>query len=251
MNKFLLPLIFTLSLAGPAASYDDVGDYSEFVFARVQFNMTLSALLDNEAPWHHDYPYAEDLYLNLVNEFTGTQTSPDSYQIVQLDSTDIFKFPMLYFSEPGFMDMTRREEENLRNYFDRGGFAMFDDFRGADLTNLGIQMKRLFPDRELFPLSIRHPIFNSFYQIDSLDMIPLYGGFIGTEGEFIVTDARFTGGPEFWGMEDESGRLILIANQNNDLGEYWEGLDRSTVRFEDAANSVRLGINYLIYAMTH
>ena len=64
-------------------------------------------------------------------------------------------------------------------------------------------------------------------------------------------DSRFSGGPEFWGMEDDSGRLILIANQNNDLGEYWEGLDLASVAFEDAADSVRLGINYLIYSMTH
>jgi hypothetical protein len=251
VKKLLLPVILVVSLAGPAVSYDDVDEYPEFVFARVQFNMTLSALLDYEAPWHHDFPYAEDLYLSLIEEFTGVQTSPDAYQIVRLDDPDIFEFPMLYFSEPGFMDMTGREEENLRDYFNRGGFAMFDDFRGADLNNLAVQMKRLFPDRELFPMSIQHPIFNSFYQIETLQMVPLYGGFIGPDGEFIVTDDRFTGGPEFWGMEDEKGRLILIANQNNDLGEYWEGLDQASVPFEDAANSVRLGINYLMYALTH
>jgi hypothetical protein len=251
VKKFLLTLILVVSLAGPAASYDDAEESAEFVFARVQFNMSLSALLEPEAPWHHDYPYAEDLYLSLVEEFTGVQTSPDSYEIVQLESPDIFKYPFLYFSEPGYMDMTPEEEENLRGYFNRGGFAMFDDFRGTDLNNLAGQMKRLFPDRELFPLTVRHRLFNSFYEIDTLDMVPLYGGFIGADGEFVVTDLRFTGGPEFWGMEDERGRLILVANQNNDLGEYWEGLDQATTSFDDAANAVRLGINYLIYAMTH
>jgi hypothetical protein len=244
-------LILLVGLAAPAASYDDGDETPEFVFARVQFNQTLEALLDREAPWHHDYPYAEDLYLSLIAEFTGVHTSREDYVIVQLDDEEIFKYPFLYFSEPGFMNLTGREEENLREYFNRGGFAMFDDFRGADLENLAVQMKRLYPDRELSRLDIRHRLFNSFYELDSLDMLPLYGVLRGPGGEWIITDSRFTGGPEFWGMEDDEGRQILIANQNNDLGEYWEGLDQNTVPFEDAANSVRLGTNYLIYAMTH
>ena len=239
VRKPLLILALVAGLAGPAASRDDADDSAEFVFARVRFNQTFEALFQAEAPWHHDYPYAEDLYLSLIGEFTGVQTSPDDYEIVDLDDDAIFGYPFLYFSEPGFMDLTAREEENLRGYFNRGGFAMFDDFRGVDLQNLGVQLKKLFPNREMFPLTIRHPVFNAFYEIDSLDMTPLY------------MDSRFSGGPEFWGMEDESGRLILIANQNNDLGEYWEGLDHASVAFEDAADSVRLGINYLIYSMTH
>lgn len=238
MKKLLIALVLVAALAVPALS-DGEDESAEFVFARVQFNMTFEALFDREAPWHHDYPYAEDLYLGFVEEFTGIHTSQSAYEIVQLDSSDIFKFPFLYFSEPGFMDLTRSEEENLRDYFNRGGFAMFDDFRGVDLVHLGEQMRKLFPNRELFELDIRHPMFNSFYEVESLEMTPLY------------TDSRFTGAPEFWGMEDEQGRLILIANQNNDLGEYWEGLDLAYVPFESASQSVRLGINYLIYAMTH
>ena len=238
VKKLLLSLVLVAALVVPALS-DGEDEYAEFVFVRVQFNMTFEALFDREAPWHHDYPYAEDLYLGIVEEFTGVHTSQSAYEIVQLDSPDIFKFPFLYFSEPGFMDLTSAEEENLRDYFNRGGFVMFDDFRGVDLAHLGQQMRKLFPNRELFQLDIRHPMFNSFYEVESLEMIPLY------------TDSRFTGGPEFWGMEDERGRLILVANQNNDLGEYWEGLDLSYVPFQSAAQSVRLGINYLIYAMTH
>jgi hypothetical protein len=239
VKKLLVIAILLVTLAGPAASFDDAEDSAEFVFARVRFDQTLGALLQGEAPWHHDYPYAEDLYLTLIRDFTSVQTAPDDYEIVDLDDDTIFKYPFLYFSEPGFMALNEREERNLREHFNRGGFAMFDDFRGADLQTLARNLKTLFPDREMFRLDIRHPVFNSFYEIDNLEMVPLY------------TDFRFTGGPEFWGMEDEDGRLILIANQNNDLGEYWEGLDHASIPFEDAADSVRLGTNYLIYAITH
>jgi len=78
-----------------------------------------------------------------------------------------------------------------------------------------------------------------FYDLDSIQMDPPY------------RDFRFTGGPEFWGMNDDEGRLVMIANQNNDLGEFWEWVDKKEFPFQPAAKSMRLGINYLIYAMTH
>jgi hypothetical protein len=64
-------------------------------------------------------------------------------------------------------------------------------------------------------------------------------------------DDRFLGGgPEFWGMNDEKGRLIMVANRNNDLGEYMENVDRGDKPLKEAALSVRFMINYLVYAMT-
>ena len=237
--KRLATTVLLLIVFAPNAMPDVGDENAEFTFARVQFNMTFEALFDREAPWHHDYPYAEDLYLGLVAEYTGVHTSREAYQIVQLDSEDIFRFPFVYISEPGFMDLTDAEEANLREYFERGGFAMFDDFRGVDLDHLRLQMKKLFPNREMFQLEIQDPLFSSFFEIDSLQMDPPY------------TDNRFSGFPEFWSMRDEHGRLIMIANQNNDLGEFWEGLDRGDVSLESSAKAVRLGVNYLMYAMEH
>ena len=102
----------------------------------------------------------------MVGQVTGVRTNVESFEIVRLDSKDLFKYPFLYFSEPGFMDMTDKEEKNLREYFNRGGFAMFDDFRGSSTClNLEEQMLRVFPDRRLvriefegscFPLVLRH-----------------------------------------------------------------------------------------------
>jgi hypothetical protein len=52
-------------------------------------------------------------------------------------------------------------------------------------------------------------------------------------------------------MNDEHGRLALLANQNNDLGEYMENVDHGDKPLKDAALSVRLMVNYLVYAVTH
>ncbi len=241
MRKLLVLAALVAVCASQAVS--DVPDKarSEFVFARVQFSMDARWIFDyREAPWHHDYPFSEDFYLNLVKEVTGINTNAKSYQVVQLDSPELFKYPLAYVSEPGYLQMTNREVANLREYLNRGGFIVCDDFRGRDLTILRAEMKRVFPDREMFRLDISHPVFHSFYDIDSLMMEPPY------------YDSRFLGGgPEFWGMNDDKGRLIMIGNHNNDLGEFWEWVDRGEMPFNPARKSVRLGINYLVYAITH
>jgi hypothetical protein len=170
---------------------------------------------------------------------TGVHTNPMAYQIVGLESPEIFKYPFLYFSEPGFWEITDIEAKNLREYFNRGGFAMFDDFRGRALVNLEDQMVRVFPDRRLQRLELPEQVFHTFFDIDSLDMPPPYFN-IGESGK-----------PSFWGMKDEQGRLILVANADNDFGEFWEDIDKGSEALHPAVQSFQFGVNYLIYAMTH
>jgi hypothetical protein len=216
-------------------------EQAEYTIARVEFNWFGGRGAINgegQPPWAHDYPRSEDFFLAMVGQVTGVATNVEAFDIAQLDSEEIFKYPFLYFSEPGWMDLTDEEEKNLRQYFNRGEFAMFDDFRGRHLVNLEDQMRRVFPDRELVRLDINEPIFSSFYELKSLDVVPAYPDENGI-------------GASFWGMKDEEGRLILIANAANDFGEFWEDIDRGNQALRPAVESFQFGINYLIYAMTH
>jgi len=241
MKKLLVLAAILVVFASQAISDVPLKTGSEFIFARVQFNMDGRWVFETpEAPWHHDYPYSEDLFLSMVSELTGIRTSRQSYQIVNLDSPEIFNYPWIYVSEPGYFSMTAKEIENFREYLKRGGFVMCDDFRGRDLEVLRFEMRKVLPGQEMFRLDRSHPIFNSFYNISSLEMDPPY------------YDQRFLGGrPEFWGLNDETGRLVMIANQNNDLGEFMEWMDRGEKPLKWSSMAVRLTINYLVYAMTH
>jgi len=193
-------------------------------------------------PWKHDYPEADEFIVALMHELTGIRVRPDSYKIVELRSPEIFQYPFLYLSEPGFMVLNDKEIENLGEYIRRGGFIMADDFRTAaylggpeELDVLRGYLKRALPERDLVRLDLRHPIFHSFYSIATLRMAPPYGSFQ----------------PEFWGLSDDDGRLQLIANYNNDIGDFWKYLDRGDKPLIDSTTSIRLGINYLIYALSH
>jgi len=140
------------------------------------------------------------------------------------------------------MVLTDKEIKNLGEYIRRGGFIMADDFRQAgyvsnvnEIDVLRYYLKLAAPERKLERLDITHPIFHSFYDIDNLDMKAPYGDFV----------------PQFWGMSDEHGRLQVIANYNNDIGDFWKYLDQGDMPLKESARSIRMGIDYVMYALTH
>ena len=105
--------------------------------------------------WAHNYPDAE---VNL-NQFTARTTSinvkPESFRIMELGDEELFRYPFAFISEPGEMDLTRREVANFREYIERGGFIVVDDFDGEwQLRNFLNQLTVVFPDRTLERLQI-------------------------------------------------------------------------------------------------
>jgi len=234
-------------LARPAISDQPPETQPEFVFARLACSNRDSWNIwpqywPNNPPWHHDYPYSDEFLLKLVHELTGVRVTPNSYKIVQLESADIFKYPFLYLSEPGFLALNEKEIANLGEYIRRGGFIMADDFRTGmylrgpeELEVLRYYLKKAVPELELVRLDVTHPVFHTFFDLDTLKMTPPYGDFA----------------PQFWGMSDEHGNLQVIANYNNDIGDFWKYLDEGDKPLQDSARATRLGINYIIYAMTH
>ncbi len=246
MKRFLILLVFTAVLAPPAIS-DWFEPDPEFVFARLACSNRESWMYwpnywPDNPPWHHDFPSSDEFLVGLLHELTGVRVTPNSYKIVQLSSDEVFKYPFLYLSEPGFLTLNEKEIKNLGEYIRRGGFIMADDFRTAaylhgpeELEVLRYYLKRALPERELVQIDLSHPIFHSFFDIHTLKMNPPYGDFV----------------PQFWGMSDEHGNLQVIANYNNDIGDFWKYLDHGDKPLKDSSQAIRLGINYIVYAMTH
>jgi hypothetical protein len=221
---------------------------TDFVFARVRFRDFQSGVgmfggfggfggVGEKPGWAHDYPAAEQHILQVASEATGINLRRESYVIVELESEEIFRYPFVYFSEVGTMNLTDREVENMREYFNRGGFAMIDDFEGARaFQNFEQQMRRAFPNRYFVEMTLDHPIFHSFYEIPSLDVTPAYGE---------------NSPPKFYGYHDERGRLLMIVNHNNDIGDFWEWIDQPRFPLQPSTEALRFGINYFMYSLTH
>src|SRR6267142_6866709 len=96
-----------------------------------------------------------------LGRLTTAYTKPDSYQIVDIDSKELFQYPFIYMSEPGYLNLLPADVKNLREYLDRGGFLLMDDFRGneydhSQFDNMLLQLKKVFPDREMTPVPPSH-----------------------------------------------------------------------------------------------
>ena len=229
-------LLVTIAFLPAVTSSDSAKEDNDFTYARIRYHMTDDAIFVREVPWHHDYPFGDEAFPAFLKEVTRVHTQSSAYQIVDIDSPELFKYPFAYLCEPGYLDLNKKDAGNLREYLDRGGFVMVDDFRGSrHLENLVRQMKKVYPNRDIIPLDVSHPIFNSFYMIESLDMKPPYGNMP----------------VQFLGLQDDHGRLQMVIDYNNDLSEFWEWLDRGELPLHDAALSLKFGVNYVMYAMTH
>src|SRR5262245_27057318 len=215
-----------------------------FVYARVRYHLQPWWWQETrEVPWHHDYPDGDTMFPTSLSRLTTVQATPESYQLVDIDSKDLFLYPFIYMSEPGYLNLLPGDIQNLREYLDRGGFLLMDDFRGNELDNsqfenMKQQIKKLFPDQELKPLPPTHPIFHLFYDVEPHSMLPPYR----------MTNS---GDPQFLGISDAKGNLKVMIDFNNDISEYWQALDVGQCSIHEAGTAVQLGVNYAIYALTH
>jgi hypothetical protein len=187
--------------------------------------------------WSHNWPTSDNHISQVISEATNVNTTGMSYRIVQLGSPEVFDYPFAVVSEPGEMALTDHEVDNLREFINRGGFVVLDDFDGAhDLNTLERDFHKAFPDKDFERLTIEHPVFNNFFKIDALNITSPY-----------LVD----GEPIFYGLKNQHGDLAVIACYNNDLENFWDYIDEGIYPLKPSVEAFRLGINFLIYSMSH
>lgn len=186
--------------------------------------------------WSHNYPDAEMNLNEFIERTTRVEVDPYAYRLLDLSSPEIFEYPFAYISEPGEMEMTEAEVINLREYIDRGGFIMIDDFDGDHMANLREEMRRVFPDRRFERLSADDPILDIIFAVDDLrSTAPYVPG----------------GDPVFYALKNERGEIAVIACHNNDLANFWEWYGSPRYPLQPATDAFRIGANLVVHAFTH
>lgn len=215
-----------------------------FTFFRVAYSPSSGSGFGRrvDRKWDHDTPRAEQHLMKILEEITTLRPQMACGAIYQFGDPESFKYPIAYVSEPGYWTMSDAELKGVRDFVHKGGFLIFDDFFAGAWYNFEDQWRRAFPDLQLVPLELSHPVFDSFYHIDNLEMF--YRG----QGQFTGARAEWYGAFE---DNDPSKRLLAVANYNNDLGDYMEFSDEAFVPIDLSNEAYKIMVNYLIYAMTH
>ncbi len=205
-----------------------------FTFARIKYEVRFA----RDLPWSHDYPRAEQHFTKLLSELSTVVSYQEGGNILSLDDPELFKYPIAYMSEPGYWTLSPDEIDGMRAYLAKGGFMIFDDFASDQWYNFAEGIRTVLPDAQLLPLELSHPVFDSFFRIETLEYNhPYYG-----------LPSKFYGVFE---DNDPTKRLLIVANYNNDIAEYWEWSDTDWAPIDLSNTAYKLGINYVIYAMTH
>jgi len=127
---------------------------------------------------------------------------------------------------------------------------MVDDFWGQDeWTTFYRQLKCVFPDREPEEIPLGHEIFHCVYDLEEKPQVPAINvAFSGRTYE--RWDAQE---PHYRALYDEKGRMMAIICHNTDLGDGWEreGVDPWYFKEFSEKYAYPLGINIVVYAMTH
>ena len=215
---------------------------SKFTLGRIYFDAPMMRGFmgpvgsGNGPPWSHDWPRSEEHFMKIMAELTKLDVNPSGH-ITSFQDDDCFKYPIAYLCEVGFLNLSEAEARRMAEYLLRGGFLIVDDFRGErEFYNFQYQMKQVFPDRSLEELPRTDDIWKCFYDISNLMLEPPYSKFLT---------------PQYFGMRDDNGRLMMVVNYNNDISDYWEWSDDPMRPIDETNEAYKYGVNYVMYALTH
>jgi hypothetical protein len=245
--------------------YDDIElppDFqvqSEWVFARLMYPQHPRARFggyrrfgggdwrEGGTSWTQDYPRADRHFAQALRRLSRVHARSVEQPVNLDDGDDAFNYPWMNAGEMGDWKLTEAQAASLREYLLRGGFLMLDDFWGTEEWNrFAESMQRVFPDRPIVEIANDDPIFHIVYDLDERYQVP--GQWALARG----TTYRNDGSVAHWrGIYDDHGRVMVAMTFNSDVGDSWEWADDPNYPEKYSALGIRIGVNYVIYSMTH
>jgi len=204
--------------------------FTELSFTQGTFQVAV--LKYNGGGDYYANPTALPNLVQFCNKELNTNISTD-VPYVEVGSRDIFRYPFVHMTGHGNVVFSRAEIENLRNYLLAGGFLHIDDNYGMD-EFIRVELKKVFPDRQLIELPATHPIFKQKYSFNGLPKIHEHNG------------KR----PQAYGIIDD-GRLICLYTYETDLSDGWEDFQVHNDPAEKRKAALQMGANILMYVFTN
>ena len=233
----------------------DYQERTEWVFARLMFPSSRYARFERwgrdwregGTSWTEDYPRADRHFNLALRRLTRVQVRSVEQPVNLDDGDDVFNWPWLYAGLPGNWNLTDAQAAKLRDFLERGGFFLADDFWGPEEWDRFQEgLERVFPGRAIIDLEDGEKIFHSVYDLSGRYQIP--GEWARNRG----VPYRDGGITPYWrGVFDDRQRIMVAICANSDLGDAWEWADAPHYPEKYSALGIRMGVNYVIYAMTH
>jgi len=248
-------------------AYDDIPvppDYqanAEWIFARLMypqnpnsprggFRRRFRDWREGGTSWTQDYPRADRHFATVLRRLTRIDVRSVEQPVNLDDGDDVYNWPWLAAGEMGDWLLTPAQAAKLRDFLLRGGFIYMDDFWGPrEWASFEESMTAVFPDRPVIEIDNADPIFHSVFNLDDRYQILGQWALGGRGGMY---NQRVAGTIAQWkGIRDDKDRLVVAMSFNSDVGDSWEFADDPRYPDKYSELGIRIGVNYVVYALTH
>lgn len=237
---------YEAEMQNPVDDPPDAAEKAEFAFARLRYRSPRDGRgWYRRSRWGIDANKSDRLFIQSLRRLTRIH-SRSIEEIVDIDSDEIFEWPWLYAVGIGDWQLTDRQALRMRQYFDRGGFFMVDDFHNEyEWASFMAGMEKIIPNPRVIDLPDDAPIFHTVYDLSHRFRPP---GLNVVHGDQIERGGTY---PHWRAVVDNKDRVLVAICFNMDLGDAWEWADLPEYPEKYSSMAFRMGVNYVIYAMTH
>jgi hypothetical protein len=209
--------------------------------------------------WTTDYPNADINMSIRFAELTKTRVSftpsgQPNHLLVRPTDDELFQCPLVIMTAPGSAIFDDDEAAALRTYLAKGGFLWADDFWGTfQWEQWERELRKVLPaaDHAIVDVPMDHPMLRAQFVVTEIPQIPNIG-FFRRSGGGTSEQGYDSETPHARIIADDKGRVMVLMTHNTDISDSWEreGEDASYF-YAFSPRGYALGINVLLYAMTH
>lgn len=229
----------------PVDDPPDAAQKSEFALGRLRYHSPIDGRWGRYYRWGIDVNKGDRIFITLLRRLTRIDVQPIE-TIIDITSDDIFNLPWIFAGSVGDWQLSASEADRLRKYFDRGGFLMVDDFHNdREWETFMTGMRQIDPKVQVEELEGGDPAFHTVFNLQERMRVV---------GANVVHGSGIERGgtnPHWRAIRDSQGRMIVAICFNMDVGDGWEFADDPEYPERMSSEAIRLGVNYVIYGMTH
>jgi hypothetical protein len=252
MGKIVAVLLVLFGLGADHNGRSDLPD-AEFQLARMKYRTVGGGGSHGyfQPWWAIDYPEAEEHFFPALRRITNIQVAEEERQL-EITDDRVFDYPFLFMQQPGrgFWNPKPNEAQRLREYLDRGGFLLVDDLHGeSDWRIFADSIRRVFPDKPIVDVPPDDMMLHVFFDLDPHTPIPGKRHLrVGPGGRIYL---QMQGVSQWRGIYDDRHHLMVLINFNMDMGDSWEHADDPEYPVPMTVLGYQVGVNSIVYAMTH
>jgi hypothetical protein len=234
---------------------EDYKERTEFVFARMMYpqgNWGIFGRLwrfdwrEGRSAWTNDYPRSDRHFTLALRRLSRVNVRSVEQAVNPFDEDEVFNWPFLYCAGPDQWNFTDEQYARMRDYLERGGFILGDDFWGeSDWAYFQRNMQKLYPGRPIVEIDDKDAIFHTVFDLEKRYQV---------SGAWSIGGVPYLNGgvdPHWRAIYDGKGRILITVLFNHDTGDSWEWADDPGYPEKYSALGIRTGVNYVVYAMTH